>query len=443
MRLEDGFARVAAQVAIAVGTLFVAGTAWGQVRDGMPQDTQIEAEVLKALAGAPELAGQAISTATVSGTVTLSGSVRTEAVRREAEQLAAKAPGVQKVVDELTLGQSASEVVGTQGVLQSDGTYAPAATAVQGGLEVPPPNGPNTDAYGRPLNDGSDGPQNAGQGAAGQGAYGQAPYGPPPMAPRGSYNGPYGPRPQQGYNQPYGYPPYGNQPNGQLGYGQAGGQQVTVPNGTVLRVRVNQHLDSRDVQDGTPFEAMVVSDVVADGQVAIPRGAMVQGTVVAVGKAGVLKGRGELGLRLTELTLAGRTYPMTSDVFSAHGGDKTLQTVNNTLGLGALGAIFGAVAGGGAGAAIGAGVGGAVGLGTAAASGRGNVFLPSETVLSFRLTGPTTVVTASQAEMQRLGYGVPAGGPQMVRRGPPAYYYAPGYYPYPRYYYRPYGYYPY
>ncbi len=427
-----------------MGAVVLAGVGAGQgavcQRGVVVPDAQVEAGVLKALAGASDLADQGISTTTVYGTVTLSGSVRTEGMRVEAEQLAAKAPGVKKVVDELTLSEVAQNGPAQTGVLQSDGTYAPADAAPQGGQEVPPPNGPNTDAYGRPLTGQQQGSldPNGGQSAA-QGGYGQN-----PMPPRGPYNGPYGPPPQRGDHQPYGNEGYGNQPNGQGGYGQVGGQEVTVPSGTLLQVRVNQHLNSRDVQAGTVFDAMVVKDIVAQGQIAIPRGAMVQGTVVDVERSGAISGRGELGLKLTQLTLAGRTYPISSDVFSAHGGDKTIQSVNSTLGLGALGAIFGAVAGGGAGAAIGAGVGGAVGLGSSAASGRGNVFIPSEAVLNFRLVSPETVTTVSQAEMQRLGYGVPAGGPQMVRRGPPpGYYYGPRYYPYPRYYYRPYGYYPY
>src|SRR5882672_11088185 len=85
------------------GVLFVAGSASGQTGSVMP-DAQIEANVLKALAGAPQLADQSISTATVYGTVTLSGTVRDEASRNMAEQLVSNAVGVQKVVDELTIG---------------------------------------------------------------------------------------------------------------------------------------------------------------------------------------------------------------------------------------------------------------------------------------------------------------------------------------------------
>jgi hypothetical protein len=469
MELRNCFTRFVLPAIIAAGVLSADGGA--QARTAVLPDSQVEADVLRSLASASDLSSQSINTTTISGTVTLSGSVQTEAQRRHAEQLASTTRGVQKVVDELTLGsgstsipQATSSSADTSGrILQSDGTYAIAANdgnlasgaypqndqqaspaqqpasspaQQQGQADVPPPNGPDTDPYGRPLNGQQPGGQAAAQGngypgaqqGAAQPSYGQQPYGPPPMQQRP----PYG-YPQQGYAGAYGQ-----------GAGQPGGQIVTVPAGTLLRVRVNQHLSSRDINVGTPFDAMVENDIVADGQVAIPRGAFVQGTVVDAESSGHLKGRGELGLQLRQVTLGGKNYPIVSDTFSAHGGDKTIQTVNSTVGLGALGAIFGAVAGGGAGAAIGAGVGGAVGLGSSAASGRGDVFIPSEAVLSFRLTQPASVTTVSQAEMQRLAYGAPLGrpqgGPQFVRRYPYPYY-GPVYYG-PRFY-RPYGYYVY
>jgi hypothetical protein len=106
----------------------------------------------------------------------------------------------------------------------------------------------------------------------------------------------------------------------------------------------------------------------------------VQGKVVDSKKSGALAGRGELTLQLTQVTLGGVSTPIVSDVWGRTTGDKAVQSVNNTATGGAIGALFGAVAGGGRGAAIGAGVGGALGLGSAAASGGGQVYVPSEGV---------------------------------------------------------------
>jgi hypothetical protein len=172
--------------------------------------------------------------------------------------------------------------------------------------------------------------------------------------------------------------------------------------------------------------------------VAIPRGAAVQGVVVDAKKSGALAGRGELSIKLTQVTLGGKTYPIVSDVWAHNGADKTVQSVNSTAIGGGIGALLGAAAGGGAGAAIGAGVGGALGLGSSAASHTGQVYVPSEGMLTFHLAQPATVATVSQQEMDRLAQGVPPGAgapPQMLRRR-----YSPGYGPYGPVYARPYPY---
>jgi hypothetical protein len=198
-------------------------------------------------------------------------------------------------------------------------------------------------------------------------------------------------------------------------------------------MRINQTLTSASAKAGETFNGIVVNDVVAGGAVAIPRGATVQGTVVEAKKSGVLAGRGELSLQLTQVTLGGKSYPIVSDVWGHDTRDKTVQSVNSTVAGGAIGALVGAAAGGGAGAAIGAGVGGALGLGSSAASGSGQVFVPSEGLLTFHLAQPATVSTVSQAEMDRLAQGVPAVVPpqQLQRRYPPGYRPYPYGYPYP------------
>jgi hypothetical protein len=76
--------------------------------DPMP-DSQVEENVLKALADAPDLTNQPMTTTTVYGVVTLSGSVESEALRTKAETIASRARGVQKVDDEMTLSGENSE----------------------------------------------------------------------------------------------------------------------------------------------------------------------------------------------------------------------------------------------------------------------------------------------------------------------------------------------
>jgi hypothetical protein len=409
------FSRFSMTTFLAAG-LALSGTAGvAQTKPAAIPDAQVEANVLKALAGAPELADQSITSTTVYGTVTLNGTVRDEPSRDLAEHLVANTAGVQKVVDQLVIGTPTATVTSdsqsgaSNPNLQSDGTVAPTA---------PTQSNPSTSGM----------PQNGA--LAPQGQY-PPPYGAPPQV--GQYPQPYGaPQggqypPQQGqqYPQPYGrrqYPP-------QYVF-QKGGDAVVVPNGSVLRVRINQGMSSKNTTVGTAFDGVVLSDVSAGGFVAIPRGAAITGTVADVHTAGQLKGKGELKLQLTGVTFGGKTYPVTTDFWWHQGADKTANTVGNTVGLASVGALIGAVAGGGVGAAVGAGVGGVAGLGVSSATHKGDASLPPEAIVTFHLTQPADVTTVSQAEMNRLGAGVPS--PQMQRRyppPPPPYPYGPGYYP--------------
>jgi len=56
-----------------------------------------------------------------------------------------------------------------------------------------------------------------------------------------------------------------------------------------------------------------------------------------------------------------------------------------------VGAAIGAIAGGGKGAAIGAAAGAAAGTAGAAATGKMDVRLPAESILTYRLATPVTV----------------------------------------------------
>lgn len=451
-------------VAAFAGLILISGIGLAQSNSTAPvPDAQIEANVLKSLAGAPQLASENIISNTVYGTVTLSGTVKDEPIRQMAETMASRVSGVKKVIDELTLGTSntasspsagdyanaALDAQGSNPLLQSDGTMAPAQPNAQQSQRAPDPDTyaaqhgmdeatgqsqppddsmdtgqPSQPSYRQPYNaPNGNGSQQAGAGSTvnPQPPSAQQPY--PQQQPnngqpysRGEYKG------QQHNSQP---PPYG---------AQRAGQPVVVPSGSLIRVRINEGLDSKHAQPGTPFQAIVLNDVVADGAVAIPRGADVQGTVVDAKSGGVLKGHGELALQLTQVTLAGRTYPLTSDIWSRDSSDKGSQTVGSAVGLGAVGALIGAVAGGGPGALVGAGVGGAAGVGASASSGGRQVLVPSEAILAFHLAQPAPLTTISQAEMDRLSYGVPAGAqPQMRRRypPPPPPYYGPVYYPRP------------
>src|ERR1017187_1156491 len=211
-------------------------------------DAQVEANVLKALAAAPDLANQPMTTTTVYGVVTLSGSVQTEALRTEAETIASRTSGVQKVVDEMTLGGQTADAQPMQdpGPQVADGQdTGPKPTDAN----MADPQGQAPVVQESPNSNNAQPPSQSPNQASGP-YYGpgapeyRQPYGAqhaPPPPPDYSQQG-YPPQ-QQGYppQQP-GYPPqrgYNGPPQPIYG-GQEAGQAVTIEAGALVRIRINQ-----------------------------------------------------------------------------------------------------------------------------------------------------------------------------------------------------------
>src|ERR1700744_41235 len=103
---RNGFSRIGFPILAGSLMLGTAAIAQEQPAQGSLPDAQVDANVLRALASAPERSTQNIQSSTVYGTVALTGNVHDEAMRTKAENLAARAVGVKKVVDELSLGDS-------------------------------------------------------------------------------------------------------------------------------------------------------------------------------------------------------------------------------------------------------------------------------------------------------------------------------------------------
>ncbi len=405
-------------------------------------DAQVEANVLTALAGAPSLADQPISTTTTYGTVTLTGTVKDDASKKLAAQLASTSPGVKKVVDSLEVGDTggATAAQAPEGAAPLPNN-APAPAPVENQTDQSAPQAPTSNGsngYGQPYCDPM--PCQPGQTPAAPAPQQQQQTYPQQQAgqPQGQY-----PAPPQRYRNPNCPPlytpdgrPYPPPPGCESGAavepqypGQAGGQQVTVAPGAFIQIRVSQGMDGKHSQVGTPFNGILMNDVIAGSSIALPRGAEVTGTVVDAKAAGGLTGSGALALRLTSISFGGQQYPLESAVWGENGPSKTGQTVGTAVGLGLFGAIVGAAVGGGTGAAVGAVAGGTAGVAASAATRGPQAYVPPEALLNFTLDRPVTVTTVSQAELNRLAVGAP-GGPGYP---PPAYrrrYYRT-YYPYP------------
>jgi len=166
---------------------------------------------------------------------------------------------------------------------------------------------------------------------------------------------------------------------------------IVVPAGTPIEVTLDQSLSSKTATSGQAYLATVEAPVEIDGKVAIPKGTRATGIVKDVKAAGRFKGGSVLSLTLTNVTIDGRSYDITTSApsFSHKGkGKRTAVAVGGGAGLGAL---IGGLAGGGKGAAIGAAVGAGAGTGGAAFTGKADVVLPAETGLTFKLEQPLEI----------------------------------------------------
>jgi len=220
-------------------------------------------------------------------------------------------------------------------------------------------------------------------------------------------------------------------------------QTLTVPAGTIVRVRVDDWLSSDRSVTGDSFSAVLEDPIVVGGWVVARRGQAQTGRI-----SSVKKGRSSaLGVDLPELTLVdGQQLPLQTQLFQAAGGradrGRDVAIVGTTTGMGA---VIGEIAGGGVGAAIGAGLGATAGIiGVKSTDGRPAVIAP-ETVLSFRLQAPVTISTAnSQLAFQPVTQSdydshTREGRPRMANQDPPRPYNS---YPYPYAYGYPYPWYP-
>lgn len=172
-------------------------------------------------------------------------------------------------------------------------------------------------------------------------------------------------------------------------------QVFTVPQGTAIHVRLNHSLSTAQVRPGAAFDATVSEPVVVSGNTVIPRGAAVKGRVVEAAPSGHLKGVAQLQLRLTEMQVGGRDYPLQTSSVVRRSGNHKVRNWSLIGGGGGGGALIGAIAAGGKGALIGGPVGAGAGTLVAYLTGRKNVRLPAEAPLTFTLARPLSIEARS------------------------------------------------
>jgi hypothetical protein len=173
-------------------------------------------------------------------------------------------------------------------------------------------------------------------------------------------------------------------------------QQITVPAGTRILIRMIDSVDSREQTAGYRFTASLETNLQVGDVVAAPRGSTVYGRLDSASSAGRMSSSSELALELTDLVIAGTAYPLITTTYEIKGKGEGSNTARDVIGGTGLGALIGGLGGGGKGAGIGA-LAGAAGGTAVAESRRGQqLVIPSESLLEFWLEQPVTVSVKNQ-----------------------------------------------
>jgi hypothetical protein len=170
-------------------------------------------------------------------------------------------------------------------------------------------------------------------------------------------------------------------------------REVTIPAGTVLRLRVNRGFGSDISRVEDPISATLSRAVVIDGRTILPAGSRASGYVTEATRPGKVRGRGRVAVRFTRIAPANEssTYNMRTNSWVAV-APATKKKDALTIGIPAAGgAVIGALVDGKKGAAIGSAAGGGAGTAVVLSTRGKDVRINSGATLAVRLTEPLTV----------------------------------------------------
>jgi hypothetical protein len=170
-------------------------------------------------------------------------------------------------------------------------------------------------------------------------------------------------------------------------------RQVTIPAGTVLRLRVNRGFGSDISRVEDPVSATVARSVVIGGRTVLPAGSTASGYVAEATRPGKVKGRGRVAVRFTRITPVNGTasYDMQTRSWVAV-APATKKKDAFTIGLPAAGgAVVGALIDGKKGAGIGAAAGGGAGTAAVLTTRGKDARVGRGAVLTIRLMAPLTI----------------------------------------------------
>ncbi len=174
--------------------------------------------------------------------------------------------------------------------------------------------------------------------------------------------------------------------------------EFIIPNGEIISVVLDNEINTKISQNNDRFKMTVQGPDEF-------RGAVIEGYISGVGRSGQVSGRSNVTFNFERITLRnGREYDFSGYIHSIkdHAGKEvkinpegTVQGDSQTTetakrgGIGAgIGAVIGAIAGGGKGAILGAIIGGGAGAGSVIATGRDDVRLMPGSTITIQSSSP-------------------------------------------------------
>ena len=166
---------------------------------------------------------------------------------------------------------------------------------------------------------------------------------------------------------------------------------------SVIGLQVDSFVTTQTAEVEDEVDARVTRDVLAGGEVAIPAGTVVRGSVTLVERAGRVKGRARLGVRFHTVVLDdGVEVPLVTETVYREAGSGGTENAARIGSAAIGGAILGAIFGGRRGAAIGGAAGAGTGAVAALASEGEPATLPYGSTLTIRLARPAVLAAPRQ-----------------------------------------------
>ena len=171
---------------------------------------------------------------------------------------------------------------------------------------------------------------------------------------------------------------------------------LVLPRGTRLQVRLNQTIDVKHAASGDRFSGVLAEPIVQGNTVAVPSGSAASGEVLVAHKRGHFKGKSVLALTLTRLEVNGAVYRIDTSNLARTKKGKGKRSAAFIGGGAGMGMLIGGLATGGVGLLVGGLAGGGAGALGAAFTGNGDLSIPAESVVTFRLQDALTLAPETQ-----------------------------------------------